>query len=53
MELLLFENYVHSSSILSSKNNRIYPTKKPNVMYACNQEINYMIKYNENEDENE
>ena len=27
--------------------------KKQNVMYACNQEINYMIKYNENEDENE
>ena len=32
-EILLFENYSHSSSTLSSKNNRTYSENKENNMY--------------------
>ena len=51
-ELLLFENYSHSSSMLSSKNRRIYSKKlaKEQVgLYSWDYEINH----HENEDENE
>ena len=51
-ELLLIENYSHSSSMLSSKNIRIYSKKlaKEQVgLYSWD----YMINHNENEDENE
>ena len=34
-ELLLFENYSHSSSTLSSKNNRTYPENKQKNNYVC------------------
>ena len=50
-ELLLFENYSHSSSTLSSKNNRTYSKKlaKEQVgLYPCD----YAINHDENEDEN-
>ena len=51
-ELLLLENYSHSSSTLSSKNNRIYSKKlaKEQVgLYSWDYEINH----HENVDENE
>ena len=51
-ELLLLENYSHSSSMLSSKNSRIYSQKlaKEQVgLYSWDYEINH----NENVDENE
>ena len=41
-ELLLFENYSHSSSTLITKNNRIY---------SKNQTKDYAIYHNENENE--
>ena len=46
---LLFENYSHSSSTLSSKNNRRYSEKqaKENCVSI------HTINHNENEDENE
>ena len=48
-ELLLFGNYSHSSSTLSSKNNRTYSENKPKKKCVCIHTINH----NENEDENE
>ena len=51
-ELLLFENYSHSSSTLSSKNNRTCFIKKAKQQ-RCLYSSNYTINHNENEDENE
>ena len=45
---MLFENYSHSSSPLSSKINKIYSENK----CVCFHEI-IMINHNENEDQNE
>ena len=49
-ELLLFENYSHSLSTLSSKNNRTHSEKKAKEQMCLNSEIIQLI--NENEDEN-
>ena len=39
-ELLLYENYSHSSSTLSSQNNKIYSKKyEKEIVYVCNHEI--------------
>ena len=38
-ELLLFKNYSHSSSTLSSRNNRTYSKKKQNNKYICIHEM--------------
>ena len=38
-EILLFENYSHSSSTLSSKNNKTYSENKENNMYLYIPEI--------------
>ena len=51
-ELLLFENYLLSSSKLSSKNNRRYSKECTKNKYVCLNEVN-MINYNENDTENE
>ena len=51
-EFLLFQNYSHSSSTLSSKNNRIYSkkyAKEPVSLYSWD----YTINHNENDDKNE
>ena len=45
-ELWLFENYSHSSSTLSSKNNRTYSKKYVKELYLWD----YTINHNENED---
>ena len=45
-ELWLFENYSHSSSTLSSKNNRTYCKKYVKELYLWD----YTINHNENED---
>ena len=45
-ELLLFENYSHSSSTLSSKNNGTYSKKEHVCLYSWD----YTINRNENED---
>ena len=45
-ELLLFENYSHSSSTLSSKNNRTYSEIKQKSKCVCIHTINH----NENEE---
>ena len=51
-ELLLFENYLLSSSKLSSKNNRRYSKECTKNKYVCLNEVN-MINYNENDTKNE
>ena len=51
-ELLLFENYSHSSSTLSSKNNRAYSKKQANEQVSL-YSWDYPINHNENEDEND
>ena len=51
-ELLLFEDYSHSLSKLSSKNNWIYSKKKARER-VCLYSWDYMINHNENKDENE
>ena len=52
-EFLLFENYSHSSSMLSCKNDRRYSKKKQAKKQACLYSWDYMINHNENEDQNE
>ena len=42
-ELLLFENYSHSSSTLSSKNNRTYSKKKQKNKCLCIHEIIWFV----------
>ena len=42
-ELLLFENYSHSSSTLSSKNNRTYPENQQKNNYILIHEIIRLI----------
>ena len=51
-ELLLFENYSHFSSTLSSKSNRTY-SKKQAKEQVCLYLRDYRINHDENEDENE
>ena len=51
-ELLIYENYSHSSSTLSSKNNKTY-SKKYTKEEVCLYSWDYLINHNENEDENE
>ena len=51
-ELLLFENYSHSSYTLSSKNNRTY-SKKLAKEQICLFSWDNTINHNENDDENE
>ena len=51
VELLLFENYSHSSFTLSFKNNRKYSKKCAKKQAYLFNEI--MINYHENENENE
>ena len=51
-ELLLFGNYSHSLSTLSSKNNKIYPKNKQKEQ-VCLHSWDYSINHNENEDEDE
>ena len=51
-ELLLFENYSHSSSKLSCKNNGTY-SKKWAKEQACQYSWKYTNKCNKNEDKNE
>ena len=50
-EFLLFENHSHSSSTLSSKNNKIY-SKKQAKEQVCPYSWDYTINHNENEYEN-
>ena len=50
VELLLLENYSHSSSALSSKNNRIYSKKLAKEQVAL-YSWDYTINHNENEDD--
>ena len=50
-ERLLFENYSHSSSTLSSKNNWTYSKKEAKEQVSL-YSWNYTINHNENEDEN-
>ena len=50
--LLTLENYWHSSSTLSSDNNRTY-SKKQEKEQACLYSWDYAINHNKNEDENE
>ena len=52
VELLLFENYWHSSATLSSRNNRTY-SKKQAKEEARLYSWDYMINHCVNEDENE
>ena len=52
-ELLLFENYPLSSSILSSKNNRRYSKKCKKNKQIRLFKRDYMINGNKNEAENE
>ena len=52
VELLLLENYSHSSSTFSSKNNRIY-SKKLAKEQVGRYSWDYMINHNENQNENE
>ena len=42
-ELLLFENYPHSSSTFSSKNDRAYHNKRQRNRYVCMHEIVRLI----------
>ena len=51
-ELLLFENYSHSSSTLLSKDNRTYSRKEAKEQ-VCLHSWDYAINHNENEDGNE
>ena len=51
-ELLLFENYSHSSYTLSSKNNGTHSAKEAKKQ-VCQYSWDYMINHNKNEDENE
>ena len=51
-ELLLFENYSHSSSTLSSKSNRTYPENQQKKQLCLNL-WDYTINHNENENKNE
>ena len=51
-ELLLFENYSHSSSALSSKNNWTC-SKKEAKEKVCLCSWDHAINHNEKEDENE
>ena len=51
-ELLLLENYSHSSFTLSSKNNRTYSKNSAKEQVRLHS-WDYTINYNENEDENE
>ena len=50
-EFLLFENHSHSSSTLSSKNNKTY-SKKQAKEQVCPYSWDYTINHNENEYEN-
>ena len=51
-EILLFENYSHSPSSLSSKNKSTY-SKKQTKERMCLYFWDYIINHNEYEDENE
>ena len=48
----LFDNYSHSSSMLSFKNNRTY-SKKQAKKQACIYSWDYINNHHENEDEKE